>query len=247
MELSLVSLARAVLPAAVRARIRAQWLGGPPPVGRVNLGSLRRLEPISRDFGFDRGVPVDRFYIEQFLEDQREQIRGRVLEVADNTYTCRFGGERVSCSDVLDIHPTEFSTLVGDLGTGEGIPTAAYDCIVLTQVLLLVYDIKAAIVHSYEALRPGGVLLATLPGITPLCRDHQGRWHDCWRVTAHSARRLFAEVFGDENVLVRTYGNVLTAVAFLQGLAVEDLHASELAHHDPAYEVTVAVRARRAE
>jgi len=222
MDVSLISFARAVIPAALRAQIRMHLLGGPPPVGRVNLGRLRRLEPISRVFGFDRGLPVDRFYIEQFLVEHRGDIQGRVLEVADNGYTLRFGGDRVSRSDVLDIVPTEFTTLVGDLGTGAGIPTAAFDCIVLTQVLLLIYDVKAAIAHGYGALRPGGVLLVTLPGISQICRDNQDRWHDCWRFTAHSARRLFEEVFGSGNVEVRTYGNVLTAISFLQGLAVED-------------------------
>ena len=48
---------------------------------------------LSRDFGFDRGTPIDRYYIESFLSTHASDIRGHVLEVADNTYTRRFGGD----------------------------------------------------------------------------------------------------------------------------------------------------------
>ena len=33
------------------------------PTRTVRFGDLRRLVPFSREFGFDRGTPVDRFYI----------------------------------------------------------------------------------------------------------------------------------------------------------------------------------------
>ena len=59
-----------------------------PPVGTVRRLGLRRTEPISRAYGFDRGTPVDRHYIEAFLQRHAPSpdysagdIRGRVLEV----------------------------------------------------------------------------------------------------------------------------------------------------------------------
>src|SRR3990170_7811785 len=52
--------------------------------GRVRFGDLRGVEPISREFGFDRGLPVDRHYIERFLSAHSSDIRGRVLEIGDN-------------------------------------------------------------------------------------------------------------------------------------------------------------------
>ncbi|MDQ6672148.1 MAG: hypothetical protein M3069_15630, partial [Chloroflexota bacterium] len=55
------------------------------------LGTLRRTGPVSDEFGFDRGTPVDRYFIEQFLEQHRQDIRGHVLEVRDSGYTDRFG------------------------------------------------------------------------------------------------------------------------------------------------------------
>jgi hypothetical protein len=69
------------------------------------------------------------------------------------------------------------------------------------------------------------------------------RWGDYWRFTEAGALRLFAEVFGGDNVKVESYGNVFVASAFLQGLAVEDLKTEELDYRDPAYQISICVRA----
>ena len=68
-------LARQVLPARVRTALRRARQRTPPP-GKVRMGSLRRVVPLSQEFGFDRGLPVDRFYIEAFLEENAELIVG---------------------------------------------------------------------------------------------------------------------------------------------------------------------------
>src|SRR5690606_28448862 len=68
------------------------------------LGTLRRTTPLSDRFGSDRGTPVDRYYIENFLEEHRQDIRGRVLEVKDSDYTDRYG-TAVERREVLDIDP----------------------------------------------------------------------------------------------------------------------------------------------
>src|SRR6202035_2497766 len=52
-----------------------------PPVGWVRFGSLRRLQPVSRKFGYDRGTPISRYYIETFLKARKNDIRGRVVEI----------------------------------------------------------------------------------------------------------------------------------------------------------------------
>src|SRR3984957_6708899 len=74
-----------------------------PPIGWVRFGSLRRLHPISSKFGYDRGTPIDRYYMETFLQDNRYDIKARVLEIRDSAYTLKFGQTRVNVSDVLDI------------------------------------------------------------------------------------------------------------------------------------------------
>jgi SAM-dependent methyltransferase len=209
--------------------------------------NLRKLEPVSRSFGLDRGTPVDRYYIENFLQRCRRDIGGRVLEVGDATYTRRFGGERVVRSDILHTPPGgKNATVIGDLTTGQGIPRAAFDCIILTQVLSFLFDVRAAVAHVHAALKPGGVALATVPCISQISQFDMERWGDFWRFTSLSARRLFEEAFAEGTVEVETHGNALAATAFLQGIAMEELQPCELDHHDPVYQVLITIRATRA-
>lgn len=209
----------------------------------IRWGGFRKLNPISSVFGLDRGKPIDRYYIEAFLKRHSSDIHGRVLEISDPGYTHKFGGVRVTHSDVLHAVPgNPQATMVGDLTTGEGIPKETFDCMILTQTLSFIYDVPGAIAKCYAALKPGGVLLATFPGISQISRYDMERWGDYWRFTTMSAKRLFSEVFPAENVEVQSFGNVLTAITFLHGLAAEELTQKELVYHDPDYEVLITVR-----
>ena len=201
---------------------------------------------MSRTFGFERGKPVDRWYIERFLAEHAADVRGRVLEVAESTYTGWYGGDDVTTSDVLyAAEGNPDATVVGDLTTGAGIPEAAYDCFICTQTLQFVYDVRAAVAGTRALLAPGGVLLATVPGISQISREDMRDWGDWWRFTARSAQRLFGDVYGDDNVEVRQHGNVRAAAAFLYGLAAEDLDASALGAVDPDFHLLMTVRAVR--
>lgn len=209
---------------------------------RVALGDLRRVTPISREFGFDRGSPVDRRYIESFLRRHAADVHGRVLEVKDRAYTRRFGGERVEVSDVLDIDADNpHATVIDDLTTGEALPSNAFDCILLTQTLHLIFDVHAAARTLHRVLKPGGVLLLTVPGITQIPRAESASWY--WSFSDRSAARLFRTAFPDGAVEVESHGNVLAATAFLYGLAEQELREAELDALDPDYPVTITVRA----
>jgi SAM-dependent methyltransferase len=217
----------------------------PIAVGCVSFGDLRRLGPISPLYGYDRGRPIDRYYIEAFLRTHAADIRGRVLEVEDDAYTRTFGGNRVCHCDVLHVSPDHSrATIIADLTHAPHIPSDSYDCIILTQTLQYIYDTPAALATLYRILKPGGVLLATFPGLSrtsdPLWSD---RWY--WNFTSRSARRLFADVFPEERLDVRGYGNVLVATAFLYGLAVAELRQDELEYSDPGFEIVITARAVR--
>ena len=209
-------------------------------------GELRRTEPVSRRFGFDRGKPVDRRYIEGFLDSHRQDIRGRVLEIGDRNYTQRFGGERVTRSDVYDRpdRGNRDATLTGDLGGEARLPAAAFDCLVVCQTLLFVYDVERAMRNLHGTLKPGGVLLMTVPGISQIVREDMNDEGDYWRFTTRSLGTLAARSFDPARVQVQAWGNVLACVAFLHGLAVEDVRDEELAVRDPDYQLIVTLRAR---
>ncbi|HJQ71521.1 MAG TPA: glycosyltransferase [Blastocatellia bacterium] len=239
------SMARQIVPAPVYRLIKTGRRGRveQPQPGRIRFGDLRRLAPFSRVFGYDRGTPVDRYYIEGFLARNSDDIRGRVLEVGDDTYTRRYGGERVDKVDVL--HVTEGSplaTIIADLTKADHIPSETFDCIILTQTLHLIYDVRAAIRTLHRILKPGGVLLATFPGISQIDRHEWGKsWY--WAFTKLAAGRMFGEAFPESALSVEAHGNVLAATSFLYGIALEELRKEELDFSDPDYEVTIAVRA----
>jgi SAM-dependent methyltransferase len=142
------------------------------------MGHLRRVTPLSDDFGSDRGLPVDRFYIEDFLRRYRADVAGRVLEIGEDTYTRRFGGDRVTSSDVLHVKlGNPAATIVDDLSTARTLPEGAFDCAIVTQTLHLIWDVPAALRNLRRILKPGGVLLATFPGISQV---DQGEWGETW-------------------------------------------------------------------
>jgi len=236
-------LAGLMLPGPMESWLRRRRLGDAPvPPGDVRFGDLRRLTPMSSAFGFDRGQPVDRYYIETFLGRNAADIRGRVLEVGDATYTRRFGGQLVSQSDVLHVSDgNPDATIVADLAHGDAIPSAAFDCVILTQTLHLVYDVRAAAATLRRILAPHGTCLITVPGISQI---DPGTWRDSWywAFTPASLRRVLAESFGT-SVNVHSFGNVLTASAFLYGLSASELTSEELAKGDASYPVIVAARA----
>ena len=211
-------LTRRLVPRSLRRGVSRllRW----PPVGHVNFGQLRRLEPMSRSFGSERGTPIDRHYIEDFLEAHADSIRGRVLEIGTDMYTKRFGGSKVAHSDVLHVAQRNPGvTIIADLTSGDNIPAEAFDCVILTQTLQVIYDVRAVLRTVHRILAPGGTVLATIPGITPVSRHDMDRWGFYWSFTTASAERLFREAFPADRIEVRSAGNVLAATAFLQGFS----------------------------
>jgi SAM-dependent methyltransferase len=204
-----------------------------------------RTAPISDYAGRDRGNPIDRFYIESFLEQHRSLIRGRVLEVKDNAYTRRFGGAQVTQADVLDINPQNAqATVIADLRNLGPVAADTYDCFILTQTLQYIDDLDAAVAECHRILRPGGSVLVTLPTLGKVEGLETNVAGNFWRFTTHSARYVFAKRFDDLDV--RSRGNCLAGMAFWVGLAQEDLPFDRLNHDDPTFPCLVTVRATKA-
>lgn len=204
---------------------------------------LRSVSPISAKYGFDRGKPVDRYFIEKFLLKNADHIRGVCLEVKDNEYTKRYGGGAVERIDILDINmANNKANIFGDLRSLQTIHNNTYDCIILTQVLQYIDNCEAAIDECYRILKPDGHLLVTLPsmGRIDLASGVEG---DFWRFTTASARYLFAKHFPHSNLMIQSWGNVLAGVAFWIGLSWEDMRHRNLEYYDPAFPLIISVSA----
>ncbi|HYC33652.1 MAG TPA: methyltransferase domain-containing protein, partial [Gemmatimonadales bacterium] len=134
------------------------------------------------------------------------------------------------------------ATIVADLASADAVPANSYDCFILTQTLQFIRDPRAALLHAHRILRPGGVLLATAPTASRVIRQFD-YLQDYWRFTAPGCTALFGDRFGDSAVDVRGRGNVLVSMAFLTGLAAEELSRRELETDDPDFPLLVTVRA----
>jgi len=243
-------LARWLIPRSYRRKIargvRSVMLR--PRIGHIEFGDLRRLAPISPDWGFDRGTVIDRYYIDRFLARHARDVHGHVLEIGTDEMTKKYGGSQVVRGDVLHVtNAVPPVTIVGDLSDGEGIPSNCFDCVILTQTLNFVYDVRAVVDTLHRILKPGGIALATVPAVTKISRYDMDRWGQYWSFTTKSARRLFEERFSPAGVTVEAAGNVLAAMAFLQGIAAEELTREELDHLDPDFETLIGIRAVKAE
>lgn len=226
------------VPARVRARL------GLAARERVRWGNLRRTAPFDRRWGLGRGTPVDRIYIEGFLYEHRSDMTGDCLEVMNRDYTQRYGGDSVVHSDVLDLDPTnELATVVADLGAPSSLPEARYDCFIFTQTLHLIPDMRIALANCWRALRPGGVLLVTVPTLG-VHVTAEGFEHDRWRVTPSGLRWMLAEL-PEAEFEVTSFGNVLACAALLYGVSAEELSPREVDEHDEEYPLIVAARIRK--
>jgi hypothetical protein len=216
-----------------RARDRSEW------------GNLRRLRPFSDEYGLDRGGSVDRGYIDAFVARNAAAIRGRVLEVRDDHYASG-AKSRIQRLDIVDIDPSNRrATLRKDLGMPGSLPAQAYDCAIVTQTLQLVRDIDAAVENIWNALAPGGTALLSMP---VLCRidGNAGPGGDLWRFTpAGLDRFLRMRLPHDAEIAVEGHGNLVVAIAFLEGLAPQELDPDELVFEDPHFPVVACARVDR--
>jgi SAM-dependent methyltransferase len=201
------------------------------------------LRPLSDDYGWDRGTPVDRIYIERFMGQHAGDVRGICLEVKDDAYTRRFGGDGVTEADVLDVDGANpRATVVADLVEVGSMPSGRYDCFLLNQTLHLLVDPEAGLANAWSCLAPGGVMLLTVPSLGPVDLRLA---HDLWRWTPQAFDRLLARVLPDAQREVVGYGNLVTATAFLHGIAAEELAPADFARSDPRYPLVVGAWVRR--
>ena len=209
------------------------------PKSKVVFNDLKCASPISTIFGIDRGTPIDRYYIEKFLKSKSHFIRGSVLEIADNYYSTKFGQKNIKSEILHNDHSNPKATIIGDLSKKSTLPKNVMDCFICTQTFNFIYDVKGAIQGSYHILKENGVLLGTVSGISQISRYDMDRWGDYWRFTDRSVQILLKEA-GFKKIEVLTMGNVLSSIAFLQGIAVEDLPKKSLLDRlDKDYQMTI--------
>ena len=217
----------------------------------VIFGDTARSAPVSRQFGFDRGTPIDRHYIARFLSGHAAELKGACLEVGGTKYLDIFaqpGAEKVALATYNPAAKSGIQRpgmLVGDLISTETLPEGRFDNFVCVQTLPFIYDFRAAIRSAHAMLKFGGCFLGTVGGVSQVSRYDMDRWGDYWRFTSLSLRRVLEEIF--PAVQIEIYGNSLAAQLSIQGVAVEDLSdPAVLDEVDEDFQVILGFLARKA-
>ncbi len=193
--------------------------------------------PISERFGLERGTPVDRFYIEQFIAGKAHLIVGRVIEIAEKTYTEKYG-KKVDIAEILHVDKNDkTATIIADLTVLDSVPDSIADTFICTQTLNFIYDTQTAVKSIHKILKPRGKAIITVAGLSQISRFDMDRWGDYWRFTDKSLRLLLAETFGEDNVHIEIMGNVYGATMLLQGISFEEVNIAKLAVKDDNYQV----------
>lgn len=206
-----------------------------------NAGLIRGLHvnPVGKKYGSDRGGSILRYYLDGFLDRNRQAIYGRVLEIGDRNYTERYG-TNVEESYVLHFDNHEQKNKFdfwGDLRNGEGIQENFYDCIIFTQVLNFIENIKNTPDILIKALKPGGKILVSVSGISVVGRFEMDRYGQYWNFTDKSVRNMFTK--SNTKCEIWTKGNCKAACAFLQGMGSNELTEEELQDTDEDFQVVI--------
>jgi len=205
-------------------------------VARGRLLLAGGVQPVSRTFGYERGLPIHRYYVQRFFETHSSQIRGRCLEFHDPGYVRRYGEGRPSRIDVLDLsQENPHATIVADITKPNDIPSDTFDCIVCVHVLHLVYEADVFTRELHRLLAPGGTLLVAVPGTSMI----DPNWTEYRRWTALGVRTLLGQFFRPSDIRVEPYGNSLAAAAEMRGLASDEIAPWELNAKDELFQVEV--------
>jgi len=227
--------------AVVNARVPANVVR---KVRSVDWGSLRRAEPIDGSGGRARGTAVDDHYAHRFLRAHRDDLRGRILVFRSERWVADLTDDSATIG-VLDLDPANAAaTLIADLAEAGSLGQAAFDCLVLVDALRDVPDVGTAVSNAWASLAPGGVLLLTIPAVDAV-RGRPER-PDRWRFLRPGLEEVLRHACPGADVEMVGFGNLVSSVALLAGVAAEELRDAELDRQDDRYPVVVAARLRKA-
>ncbi len=193
--------------------------------------------PLERDFGSKRGSPLDRYYIERFIEKNKLLIKGRVLEVGDDRYSKNY--VKTSQINVLRGKDNrEYQNFNGDLLDFQTIKNiGTFDSLIITNVLNFIFDYDTAIKNIAKLTKKNGQCLFTVGGVSGISKFDNDRWGDYWRFSTKSLHEILHKYF--EEIKINSYGNASVAASFILGYVSEDIPNSILNIEDEDYPVII--------
>lgn len=209
------------------------------PSGGLDFGSFKRRAPFCPDFGYSRGTPIDRYYLDKFIAEIRDEVVGDTLEIGGKRQNQElYGFTRAASYLTMDVAPHPDVEVVADVHNAAAFPPGSVDTVVLLNVLEHCENPPLAVENVHRWLRDGGRVFCMVPNAQ---RVH-GAPNDFWRPLPSAIDLLFS-AFPERRLFV--YGNALSAVASLLGVAAEELSGEDLDWRDDEYPVATCIVARK--
>lgn len=202
--------------------------------------TLKAIKKYSNKFGFDRGTPLDLFYMMQIFDkvDKYKSYQNS-LEFGDLNYSKLFNTKNM----FVLTHPEyangviDKNQIVFDLNSSNIYNGTFFDLIISTNVINFTHNPFVSIKHHFAMLNDNGTLVLTVQSSMPVSDYDQKRWGDYWRLTMDSLAKLL-EGYPIEYELY-SFGSFTTSIAFLCGIAAEELELNVLDEHDHRYPIGI--------
>jgi hypothetical protein len=187
------------------------------------------------------GMSIYSFYADQFLRGYRSELRGRILQIGPTEFSDKVLQE--SANVMVDrMSLEEFQNVITQNSSTEPAhQIGTYDCILSTITLSHMFELKRAIALLHRMLKPGGTLLLAEAGIQRVENSELKSNQHYWNFTSLALQCLLGEVFPNDGITIKPYGNVMTAIAALHGLSSGRFKPQDLNFFDRDYEVLIGV------
>ena len=202
--------------------------------------TLKSIKIYSEKFGFDRGTPIDRYYINTFLENLKlENSFNRSLEFGEIHYSDRF---KVKEKYFLS-HPAYETRAISskqisfDLNSAHNYDGIKFDLILSTNVINFTKNPFVSIKHHMDMLNSGGTLVLTASASMPISKFDAERWGDYWRIAPDGLNQLLRTLNCEYDI--HSFGSFVTSIAFLCGLSAEEVDPLDLNENDDRYPIIV--------
>jgi SAM-dependent methyltransferase len=208
-------------------------------IGAINFGDFKRLIPMCFEFGSTRGTPIDRYYLSRFIEKIHPDVVGDALEIGGNRRNRRlYNFMQTNSYRAMDLNKRLGVDIIGDAHNAKIVEHGSLDSIIIFNVLEHCEKPWIVIENMYDWLRDGGKVFC----MVPTAQRIHGAPSDFWRFLPNAIDSLFAK-FPIRKLFI--YGNPMTAIASLMGVAAEELSREELDHTNSEYPVATCILAQK--
>ncbi len=197
----------------------------------------RNILPVGTDFGWSRGTPIGRFYVNNFVAEKAQGLGGVILEFGEARYRDYF--KDVEQYKVVDVVAGPNVDFVCDIHDVSSMPQTFFDVIVCTQVLEHVERPEYALRELRKLLKKDGRLICTVPFLAHIHYVPT----DYYRFSIDAITSALSRA-GFEVLDARNSGNALVTIGSLLGFSAQDFSSSEMAVVDNLYPFNILTFAR---